>query len=497
MRYLQLTLLMLLLTSLLIDAVAVGSTYCYGCHGRAVGGRTTVVPGPGCTGSGCHPTLDSTYISTSVHYPLRTATLIRPAPPSDRNYCYCHSTGRGMTPSCVCHVVIHIRLSNHSYTYPYPILVAGYLPWGVSYPSLKPGTQYKFAKLLYNCGVYCPPNLYKIWQQYAGKTNTVVVAVWDWLSGDVVLPLPGGGPAGIGGAYGRLEADSWKSCFTCHVAAVSPWTVVAGYNGTPVSRRGTDTLYVQHPDVCQPCHGVSAYAAMDSMPSPTWTHNLVGYIYGGPDAVWGNCGQCHSAIQQKVSQSVHAGLGCRCHAVVHLGYAYGGSWMAALFTYEGSGVGVETAPNVVRLVRVYTQSNATPGVYSLFSNVSSVAGPGRNIEAGLWDAYKNDFLTTLSFPATSSSRFGNPGLGPTRVWTACFNCHFLAVDPSKVSDPHSIKWRFTAGEWDAAAGAWGAEGGGGQLESAQRSSGLPFVSTVFAVAVLLGGLLYVAKKAKI
>jgi hypothetical protein len=171
--------------------------------------------------------------------------------------------------------------------------------------------------------------------------------------------------------------------------------------------------------------------------------------------------------------------------------------MAALFTYEGSGVGVETAPNVVRLVRVYTQSNATPGVYSLFSNVSSVAGPGRNIEAGLWDAYKNDFITTLSFPATSTSRVGNPGLGPTSVWTSCFNCHFLAVDPSKVSDPHGIKWSFTAGEWDAAAGAWGAEGGGGQQEGAQRSSGLPFVSTVFAVAVLLGGLLYVAKKAKV
>jgi len=354
-------------------------------------------------------------------------------------------------------------------------------------------TQYKLARLVYNCTQYCPPNLMQIWQYFAGYKNIVVVVLWDWQSGDVILPLPGpGGSATISGAYGVLEQDSWKSCFTCHVMAVSPWTVVAGYNGTPVTTKGTDTLYVQHPDVCQPCHGVSAYATISPISSSEWTHNIV-----GSDAVWGNCGQCHSAIQQKVSQSVHAGLGCKCHAVVHFGYAYGGSWLAALFTYEGSGVGMETAPNVVRLARVYTQSNATPGVYSLFSNVSSIAGPGRNIEAGLWNAYKNDFLTTLSFPATSTSRFGNPGLGPTRVWTACFNCHFLAIDPSKVSDPHSIKWSFTAGEWDVAAGAWGVEGGGGQLGDAQRSSGLLLVSVVFAVAVLLGGLLYVARKAKI
>jgi hypothetical protein len=114
MRYLLLALLMLLLASLFIDAVAVGLRGC-DCHG-ADRRRTEVVPGPGCTPRGCHPTLDSTYISGSVHNTLRTATLIRPAPPRDGSYCYCHSYGRGMTPSCACHVVIHIRLSNHGYT---------------------------------------------------------------------------------------------------------------------------------------------------------------------------------------------------------------------------------------------------------------------------------------------------------------------------------------------------------------------------------------------
>jgi hypothetical protein len=308
--------------------------------------------------------------------------------------------------------------------------------------------EYKFAKLLYDCTVYCPPNLAAIWNQYDGTTNVLVVALWDWDVGDVVLPLSGTGPAGIGGAYGRVEEGSWKSCFVCHIAAVNPWSVVAGYNGTPVTKMNPDTRWVQHPDQCQPCHGQPAYALIDNMPSAIWTHNVV-----GGEAVWDNCDSCHAAISQEVSRSVHAGLGCRCHSIVHFGYEHGGNWLASLYTYEGAGSSVETATSVVKLERVYTQGNATLGVSNLFYNVTGVAGPGRNVEAGLWDAYVNDFITTLSFPA-SDSRFGNPGLGPSRVWTACFNCHFLSIDPSTVSNPHRIGWSFTVEEaWDVGGGA--------------------------------------------
>ncbi len=487
MRLVLVVLLTLLLLALLVDAIAVGITgECGDCHDKADRRRTTVVPGPGCTGTGCHATLP-TYIGASVHDALRTATLIRPTPPLIESYCRCHSTGRGMSPSCVCHAVIHINLENHGFRYPYPVAVFGYLPWGVSYPSIKPGVEYRFTRLVYDCSVYCPPNLRKIWDQYAGSSKVTVVALWDWNSGDVVLPLPGAGPAGIGGAYGRLEEGSWKSCFVCHIAAVNPWTVVAGYNGTPVTRRNPDTISVQHPDVCQPCHGVSSFSSIDGR--TMWAHNIVGYIYGGPEAVWGNCGSCHSAIAQKVSQSVHWGLGCRCHTVVHFGYVYQGNWLAALYTYEGAGAGVETAQSLVRVARVYTPTNATSGVLFLFYNLSQVAGPGRNVELGLWDPYINDFVTTLNFPA-ASPRFGNPGLGPSRVWQACLGCHFLSVDPSMASDPHGIKWSFSVREWDVET-----SGVLPQLEGGERRT-TSFLGMAIAVLLLLGGFIILARRAK-
>jgi len=485
MRLVLAVFLTLLLLAFLADAVAVGTERdCKACHGKADRDRTTVEPGPGCTS--CHVILP-TYIEASVHNTLRNATLIRPTPPLTESYCRCHSTGRAMSPSCVCHVVIHINLENHGFQYPYPVAVFGYLPWGISYPSVKPGVEYKFARLLYDCNVYCPPNLLKIWQEYSTSSKITVVALWDWSSGDVILPLPGPGPASIGGAYEQLEADSWKSCFVCHIAAVDPWTVVAGYNGTPVTGKNPDTAYVQHSDLCQPCHGASRFSKIDGR--VIWEHNIIGYIYGGPNAVWGNCGECHVAIAQKVSQSIHWGLGCKCHTVVHFGYVYQDNWLATLYTYEGTGAGVETAQSIVRLAKVYTPANATSGVLYLFYNMSQVAGPGRNVELGLWDPYTNDFITTLSFPA-ASPRFGNPGLGPSRVWQACLGCHFLSVDPSTVSDPHGIKWSFSVREWDVET-----SGVLPQLDGGERRT-TSFLGVAIAILLLLGGFIILARRAK-
>lgn len=410
--------LILLILAALAAAVRVGYTgNCPDCHGTDQN-ILTVQTGKTCWN--CHDEYATNYIWKSVHYRLNSATLYKTIYPREGQYCYCHSYFRAMDPNCACHVVIHINMRNHGYTFLYPILVVGYLPWGVSYPTVSPGLQFREGKLVYDCNTYCPPNLRLIWNQYSGSRNVVVVAVWDWQRGDVVLPLPGPGPTGIGGTYGKIENGSWLSCFSCHFLALSPWSVAAGYNGTPVTN--PSTAFRLHNDTCQPCHGPAGFGPAAGFSTNVWTHNIIGSIYGGSDNVWSNCTRCHTAIASYVSSSVHSGIGCKCHAAVHIGYSYGGYKFAVLYSYAGSASPPSQNPaSVNRWVLAYTQYNATRAVSALIDNYP------RNIEVGLLDAFYRDYISTLPI-----------GVGPVVVWTSCFNCHFLAYTPPLRVDPHKI-----------------------------------------------------------
>ncbi|MEL9991370.1 MAG: hypothetical protein QXP98_07720 [Thermoproteus sp.] len=400
------------------------SANCNDCHG----------------GSGCLSCHTSTYLTSTAHGVLSNAVLYRSPPPSSPNYCACHfgvsSTtggggmvgGPGMSPSCACHVVIHINLTNHGFQFPSEVVVENYLPTAQS-PYVSPSLYIKQAKLWYNCTrapANCPPNLHQLVTSLysAGYTqNVVVVALWDWYRGDVILPLPGGvGPSAVAGVYGEAADSSWTSCFNCHFVYVSPWAVGATINATKQTNPGAS--FIQHPDLCQPCHGVPKNAT--DVSRTIWAHNIYGYSANGADAIWSNCGVCHSAIASVVSSSVHSSIGCECHAVVHMGYSYNGMWLAGLYTFEGSGVGVAPS-SLVRAVRVYTPYNVTAGVSQLVSFILAKT-PGENIEVGLWDAYLNDYVSTLPL-----------GPGPEAVWATCFSCHFMSIDPSKFSDPHGIQ----------------------------------------------------------
>ncbi|WP_148682859.1 hypothetical protein [Pyrobaculum ferrireducens] len=214
-----------------------------------------------------------------------------------------------------------------------------------------------------------------------------------------------------------------------------------------------------------------------------WAHNILGYRVNGADAVWSNCGVCHSAISNVVAQSVHSGVGCKCHAVVHIGYNYSGTWLAGVYTYVGTGTGWETVPSIARTVRVYTQLNisATSALYALLSNVWRAAGPGRDVEVGLWDAYLKDYISTLPV-----------GVGPQRVWAACFNCHFVNIDPSKVSDPHRIGWSFGVSPWDLNKDTGSIEPGAEPRKTSEVV--MPPAGVLAALALLVGGLFYLRRR---
>ncbi|ABO08906.1 hypothetical protein Pcal_1487 [Pyrobaculum calidifontis JCM 11548] len=362
---------------------------------------------------------------------------------------------------CACHAVIHVNLNRHSSTHPSEVLVETYLPVAAP-PYVDPPLVFKQAKLWCNCTrtpSNCPPKVCQLVNQlYSGgyTVNVAVVVLWDWWVGDIASV-----PAKFGGAYGAVAEESWLSCFNCHFHGYNIWDVARYINAT--KRTLSPTQYLQHPDACQPCHGQPSTVYDPTVRQNVWAHNT----YGGDEA-WKYCGSCHSAIASVVSTSVHWGVGCRCHSVVHVGYVYGGQWLAGLWTYEGSGSGVETAPTIVKLARAYTQYNATGSVASLVGNITAKT-PGRNIEVGLWDAYKNDFVSTLPL-----------GVGPSRVWVSCFNCHFLSIDPSRVSNAHAIGYQFKVQTWAVEPSAYS--------EVVAKSSAGPSPVGLIAVVLLVGGL---------
>ncbi len=402
--------------------------------------------------------------------------------------------GRAMSPACVCHAVLHFDRQTPGLVY-----VEEYLP-SVNPPYVSPTASFTQNKLQYNCASGgCPPNLQKLYNSlynagyFTGKRGdryVVVVGLWDWYVKDLITPLPGSSISRVSnvdpslvGAYGSIADSSWKSCFNCHfVYANAPTTSLP------------DTAYVQHPDVCQPCHGQSTFQSttIGGANRMVWTHNVLSYKVNGADAIWSNCGVCHSAIKNVVSTSVHYNVGCKCHSVVHIGYNYNG-WLAGLYTFVGSTGGAtppfETVPSIARLARAYTPRNASKVLGYLVGNITSASAGGRNVEVGLWDAYSKDYLSTLFYIGTPIGKYG---LGPERVWTACFNCHFTAIDPSKAADPHAIGWRLgVENKWDISTTPYeiGAESGGGGAGYVKFYAGLLLV-----FSLLGGGLVWLRKK---
>ena len=184
-----------------------------------------------------------------------------------------------------------------------------------------------------------------------------------------------------------------------------------------------------HPDRCTPCHGAEGTATdtqlVDNAGNPLpatsfWDHN----IQNG-SVVWDNCAQCHNGVAASVANSVHANVGCRCHAVVHVGYNVSNQFFGAAFFWEATGTDVIKPTDLVgygggTLKANYTTFDETNYTTVLDANLQQIISGSQweymEVEVGLWQPYENKVIS----------------VGTADTYQTCFACHFIAVDPSKV-----------------------------------------------------------------
>jgi len=174
-----------------------------------------------------------------------------------------------------------------------------------------------------------------------------------------------------------------------------------------------------HPDACQSsCHGNQN--TVNDLGNQFWDHQIA-----SGQNVWSYCTTCH---QNYVAGSPHEGIGCKCHSVVHIGYNNTGTWAAWIFAYEPSPNNVPAMTgggNTFVLKKlVYTNANATADFINFVKSIGTQEG--MEIEVGVWNAWTNQFLS----------------VGSANTWQLCFNCHFLASDPSQVG-----AYRMENGVW--------------------------------------------------
>ncbi len=238
------------------------------------------------------------------------------------------------------------------------------------------------------------------------------------------------------------------------------------------------TLAADHPDSCLKCHAdPTGDTVSDTNVGTKWNHT----IYTG-DKAWSQCSVCHVNLDQQLQNTVHAGMGCSCHAVLHVGYNFSGTagvFGAAFYRVPSTGgAGDFIAPQNVAFATKYITYDET--------NITSVlATASMEVEVGL----------VQLFGTTS----GNPeyiNVSDT-VYTPCFNCHFLATDPSQVG-----AFKFVEGAWkigipETALSLPPHEIGGVELASVGESSG-PSIPVMFSMGIgLLGaGLVLFAGRRK-
>ena len=186
-----------------------------------------------------------------------------------------------------------------------------------------------------------------------------------------------------------------------------------------------------HPDNCAACHG-DDQTIQDVTYGGTsysfWSHNIS--LTG--DAAWKGCQSCHAQIYNELMQTVHNGFGCKgCHAVLHLGYNYQGSYYGVVFAYEVSPIGVPAIapgnpPTWVTSWKEFTNTNinTTDPTGTLWAIVNDILtnkdSNGMEVEVYLWDAFNNTVVDTTPAGVQVSN------------FRVCFSCHFLATDPSQV-----------------------------------------------------------------
>ncbi len=210
---------------------------------------------------------------------------------------------------------------------------------------------------------------------------------------------------------------------------------------------------VNHPDQCLPCHGpVSIYNETVSYNETWYNVTQAGPVYWKDVTVklwnfyywnhtvhlerrtgvsaWQFCTQCHSNY---VAGTVHENIGCRCHAVLHLGYNAAGEFFGVVVYNEVSPAALNvTAPSAASIVSgrlAFTDENVTlkANLNTFVSALLSSEPKGMEVEVGLWDPFENDY-----YPVDAQLVQGEGGGLDREALRVCFGCHFLATDPSQV-----------------------------------------------------------------
>ncbi len=236
-------------------------------------------------------------------------------------------------------------------------------------------------------------------------------------------------------------------------------------------------LAANHPNSCLKCHAnPTGDTVTDTNVGTKWNHT----IYTG-DKAWTQCAVCHTNLNQSLGKTVHKSIGCSCHAVLHVGYNFGGNtgvYAAAFYRVPSTGAENYTAPPTISFTtkRVdYDENNIT--------DIFTQTVPSMEVEVGLVELFGT---TGPSYVNVSET-----------VYTPCFNCHFLATDPSTVG-----AFKFVEGAWkigipETALSLPPHEITGVELASAGESSG-PSIPVIFSMGVgLLGaGLVLFAGRRK-
>lgn len=176
-----------------------------------------------------------------------------------------------------------------------------------------------------------------------------------------------------------------------------------------------------HPDKCYYCHAVDAQNDAGAVPDTTDEYH---YISPASDA-WNRCGRCHyagwaganglsptfsvgtgatwSGLHANLSASVHSGIGCKCHAIVHVG-----NYTAASGTYANQ-------YHVAIYITVLNATAQRPGTLTTFEK--KYYWTSTELDSNLGAVPGDIGAELMVFDGTNWVK-------ATQKYLVCFNCHF-------------------------------------------------------------------------
>ena len=245
---------------------------------------------------------------------------------------------------------------------------------------------------------------------------------------------------------------SYWVCMKCHFTNKAEPTTL------------TDTYWVSHTDVCFRCHSnTTGYVSIYNLePHAVMNHPST--------TAWDSCKTCHTNLAQAVANSIHghAGVGCRCHSMVHVSkYNGSASWV---YLYPSPATKDYVSPECTMCHFVHGATTDVTWWRTVFyynsSNATTFNVPIYPFSAAGDTKYVNVLYLMRSGDAT-------PITGPEMRWATCLNCHFIAGTsggalPARfegriplpkealknIQDPHSIQPLSTGNNGPSSRG-WG------------------------------------------